>query len=104
MEQEGYMSLYPDDDLTVVRSRGNSSLSDAQLRDMVQKAEASFHALPAELQHFHKLAQRVSMQCSVAPAGTSREEVARNMLSRDVSQKYADWMLEKAAFRTILGL
>lgn len=98
------MALYPNDQLSVARSRAPLSLSEEKFLVMAREAQERFDALPPEMQYWHKLGQRMSMACSIAPEGTSRETVFRDFLTREVSNKYADWLLSKPEFREVVGL
>lgn len=98
------MSLYPKDNLSIARSRAQPSLSEEKFLVMAREAKERFDALPPEMQYWHKLAQRMSMACSIAPEGTSREKVFRDFLAHEVSEKYADWLLSNPEFRKMVGL
>jgi hypothetical protein len=98
------MALYPDDELSVARSRTRPSLTEEKFVTMAREAKERFDALPPEMQYWHKLAERISMACSIAPEGVSREQVCRDFLTHEVSEKYADWLLEKSEFRKVVGL
>ena len=80
-------------------------IDSAKLQQQVEDGKARFNELSPEEQMFYRFAQRVSAACSsLKPGSLSKEEVARQLLAHDVSEKYAKWMLQKPRLREFLGI
>ena len=80
-------------------------IDSTKLKQQVEDAKAKFVELSPEEQMFYRFAQKVSAACSSLKTGSlSKEEVARQLLTHDVSEKYAKWMLQKPRLREFLGI
>jgi hypothetical protein len=80
-------------------------IDSAKLQENIQDAQARFNELSPEEQMFHRFAQKVSAACSsLKPGSLSKEDVARQLLTHEVSEKYAQWMLKKPRLREFLEI
>ncbi len=80
-------------------------IDSAKLQRDIEDAKVKFDELPPEEQFFYRFAQKVSAACSsLKSSSLSKEEVARQLLTHEVSEKYAKWMLAKPRLREYLKI
>lgn len=80
-----------------------TAIDEEALKEAIAKAQARFDALSPEDQWLFKTAQRIRFIYSrLSDSSRTKESVAREVLVREVSEKFAIWVLQKSKFREFL--